>query len=1105
LPRASPEELCPRCLLAGLLNPAHFSEELETETDTRATESKETKPAPIAPNPSRRIGDYDVIEQIGQGGMGIIFKARQRGLNRIVALKLVRAGSQSKPAESIARFRTEASAAARLHHPHIVSIYEIGAHEGQHFFSMEWVAGESLAQALINGPWPPIQAANLLKTVAEAIHFAHQQGVLHRDLKPANILLDQQKKPHVADFGLAKILQSDSDLTLSGAAIGTPQYMPPEQASGKSAEVGVACDVYSLGAVLYELLTGRPPFRAATPLETMKLVVEQEPVPPRVLNPAIPSNLQTICLKCLAKQASNRYGTALALAEDLGRFIEGEPILARPASSIERAWRWCRRKPALAMLAATPVIIILVLLIMGDKVRIERNNARQQAQLTRLNLYAADMQVAQGALEDGNVALARKILGHYRPLPGEPDLRGFEWHYLWQRARSGQMRVLRGHTRPLLCVTFSPDGNLLASSEDGAVANFWNTSTWRPGKPIDGSGPEDNRYRWLSFSRHSSHLVISDSYGGGPIYELATASPSFWLNMQQPVAGVSTRALWSPNSDKIAFSATNQQGEPLIAVLDWAALQNSPSPFFTNGAHVLVQKRTETNSRFQGTLFQSLHGAPLCGALADRLHSFTAQDHLLIGRNKELYDWDPQPGQEPVHIPSAHHFDYCERSQDGRLLAGYNSELKDRHYVLLDEYLPGRTNFWEMLGHDGDVRAIAFSPDGRRLLSASADHTARIWDPATRQTLTTLRGHADEVSCIAWSPNGKFIATGSKDRTVMIWAADEVHELDLVPEPLTSAYGQLLLSADGTSLVATAKTNSPELGVWNLSRRQLSPLSGSVSYTPLLHTGRELFTINWITNGQSGPQVAPKNTMVFQAELRRWDLAQKPQPPSLYRSLVPDKHLCARHASAIWAISGGLQWLALASPEGPVNLWSLASQSTIPIQLPATNRPISHLSFSSSGTTLAIVHPDRSKGDAVTIWLLMDGVPRLIGAIDSTTTINELAWAPDDATIALACEDHTIQVWDAKQCRLLQTLEGHKLAVAAIAFSTDGRTLASGDGRTLKLWHSGTGREMLTIYSDSKIGDPLRWLAFTSDNTLLLAADQGGRVQFFRAPMESHN
>lgn len=293
---------------------------------------------------SPQIGPYRLLQKIGKGGMGVVYKAHQVKLNRTVALKMILTGNQAGDDE-IARFHAEAEAAAHLDHPNIVPIYEIGEHDGQHFFSMAFVEGISLATQLKDGPMTPRAAAALVKIVTDAIVHAHRNGVIHRDLKPENVLLDVNGHPHVTDFGLAKRMDRDSGMTATGQILGTPSFMPPEQASGKQSEVGEGSDVYSLGAILYATLTGRPPFQADNALNTLMHVLEQEPVAPRQLIPQIPVDLETISLECLQKDIGRRYPTAAALSEELRRFLAGEPIAARRINRGERTWRWCRRNP----------------------------------------------------------------------------------------------------------------------------------------------------------------------------------------------------------------------------------------------------------------------------------------------------------------------------------------------------------------------------------------------------------------------------------------------------------------------------------------------------------------------------------------------------------------------------------------------------------------------------------------------------------------------------------------------------------------------------------------------------------------------------------------
>lgn len=287
----------------------------------------------------RHFGDYELMQEVARGGMGIVYRARQCSLDRVVALKMILAGRFATD-EDLQRFRTEAEAAGRLQHPNIVRVHEVGEFEGQHFFSMEFIDGQSLAQHVQEGgPLPGRVAARYVRLIARAIHHAHRHGILHRDLKPSNILIDNEDEPRVTDFGLAKRLGGDSDRTRTGMILGTPSYMAPEQASGNHRDVGPGSDVYGLGAILYELVTGRPPFRADSALETVRQVIDHDPVPPRLLNPNIDPVLETICLKCLEKDRAARYPTSEALADDLHRFLNDEPISARSFNVLDRLAR----------------------------------------------------------------------------------------------------------------------------------------------------------------------------------------------------------------------------------------------------------------------------------------------------------------------------------------------------------------------------------------------------------------------------------------------------------------------------------------------------------------------------------------------------------------------------------------------------------------------------------------------------------------------------------------------------------------------------------------------------------------------------------------------
>jgi serine/threonine protein kinase/WD40 repeat protein len=402
----------------------------------------------------RYFGDYELLEEIARGGMGIIFKARQTTLNRTVALKMILAGKLASPS-LVQRFHAEAEAAANLKHANIVAIHEVGEHEGQHYFSMDYIDGQDLAQRMAQGLMPLKEAAHCVQTIAEAIHYAHQRGVLHRDLKPSNILLDRQGRPHVSDFGLAKLVEPGSILTHSEAVMGTPSYMAPEQAAGDMKQLTTAADIYSLGAILYELLTGRPPFRGGTALETMRQVMEEEPEPPsqrrkeasthqrpaisepsdaprretddRLVNAArcssIDKDLETICLKCLQKDPNARYGSAEALAKDLARWQADEPILARSVTPAEKVWRWCRRNPKTAVLSAAVILLVLTVAIGSTLAAVRIRKAQRAATEELFDSYLAQARAARFSGQPGRRFDSLDVLAKAAAIRLAPELR----------------------------------------------------------------------------------------------------------------------------------------------------------------------------------------------------------------------------------------------------------------------------------------------------------------------------------------------------------------------------------------------------------------------------------------------------------------------------------------------------------------------------------------------------------------------------------------------------------------------------------------------------------------------------------------------------------
>src|SRR5262245_4679683 len=461
--------LCPRCLLAAGLSECLEPPEAEPDADLAARELKATG--------FGRLSRYELVEEIARGGMGVVYRARDTALNRMVALKMILTG-QFASERDVKRFRAEAEAAARLDHPNIVPIYEVGEQDRRLFYSMKFMEGGTLTERLAasKAPLGAHKSASLLVKVARAVHHAHQRAILHRDLKPGNILLDAHGEPHVSDFGLAKCLDSAEGLTLSGAMIGSPSYMSPEQAAGKTERLTTASDTYSLGALLYQLLTGRPPFEAATPLATMKRVMEEEPRKPSALNPAVDRDLETVCLKCLEKDPQRRYASAESLADDVERWLRHEPIRARPAAPAERLGKWIRRNPGPAALLLISSLAILAFLVGQTimSVRVSRANTRLSASLYELRWRQAD---EASRTEDRAEAIAR-FSQFLRENPSDSTAAARLLSLLSSHSFPVLLHPPLAHEAPVVAVNFSRAGDRLATIS-GNTARLWNVQSGR--------------------------------------------------------------------------------------------------------------------------------------------------------------------------------------------------------------------------------------------------------------------------------------------------------------------------------------------------------------------------------------------------------------------------------------------------------------------------------------------------------------------------------------------------------------------------------------------------------------------------------------------------
>ncbi len=528
------------------------------------------------------MAGYEVLRELGRGGMGVVYQARQLKLNRVVALKMILDDCRDRPQE-YARFLSEAEVIAGLNHPNIVQIYEIGEAEGRPFFSLEFVEGGNLAQRLRGSdPLPPRPAGRLIADLARGVDAAHRQGVVHRDLKPANVLLAglpaapiEECTPKITDFGLAK-RRGEGVKTTAGFILGTPCYMAPEQAAGKPEEVGPASDVYSLGAILYELLTGQPPFQDDAPLVTLQRVLSEDPVAPSQLKRRPQDDLDIICLKCLQKQPARRYSGAAALADDLERFLDGRPIQARPTAAAERLVKWTRRRPATAVFVGVSLLALLLLLAgaawhtlqlhdalaAADRARIDAQTERDalrrakalvedRERLVREYVYAVQLRQAQQLWYHADLTPMRELLAPYAT-PGDSDPREFTWRYLWRLSHSDR-RTLEGHTSDVYFVAWSPDGRRLVSAGREGVLHLWDAATGRDLYTLSGHKQEVNS---AAFSPDGAALASVGDDGRIILWDAATGQER--RRLQDSGEALQTVA-WSPGGRLIAAAGRDRR------------------------------------------------------------------------------------------------------------------------------------------------------------------------------------------------------------------------------------------------------------------------------------------------------------------------------------------------------------------------------------------------------------------------------------------------------------------------------------------------------------------------------------------------------------------
>jgi WD40 repeat protein/tetratricopeptide (TPR) repeat protein len=1076
-----------------------FRRQLELHGALQPTMRTPQRESPAAPPRERAarvlpvVPGYEVFEELGRGGMGVVYKARHLALKRLVALKVFR-GETPAGAEGAARFRAEAEAVARFQHPNIVQIYEVGEHHGLRYLALEYVAGGNLQQRLAGTPRDAGASAQLVEAVARAIHYAHQRGVVHRDLKPANILLLTQPPepageppretsslfpgvgrlfPKITDFGLAKLLEQKSGDTVAGVVMGTPSYMAPEQARARGEPVTPATDVWALGAILYELLTGHPPFQGSSPFSTLEQVCTQDPLPPSKLQRRTPRDLETGCLKCLQKDPRKRYPSARDLADDLRRFTQGRPVKARRAGRVERLWRLCRREPVKAGLLAA-LLIVLLGGAAGVVTQWQRAEGEAQAQAeargravlaeaeARENLYIS--LIAQARLEWrlDNVAQAERLLEHC-----ERRRRGWEWRYL----RGVNRPDLLGATDPSLTLisglAFSPDGLRLAFTGwgPGNPVEIWDAAA---GKRLHRLAGPDGPLR-LSFSPDGTRLATVSGKGEATVWDVDSGRRRLTWQAGGSVA-FSPRPLEGPPGAPGSKGYLASGGAEAVTLWDAETgkeIRRYPSPggrvtFSPDGKLLAISgpQAVEVREPVTGRLVRRLARGPEDGA-PDPFFTdegpdlaFSPDGTRLVVATSPPRVWDVTTGR-PLHF---------------------------------------------LAGHTGAVPGVAFSPDSRQVASAGADGTVRLWDAASGAQLVVLRGHQARASSVCFHPDGWCLASGGRQPgDVQVW--------DLTRHPEYLAHDHVSAEA-----LAFAPDNQRLLLVNAAGRVQArDPISGAA------RTGARLdYTDEWLSPSQLAAYSADGRRLATVCQDRRtvkvWESDGDRRVAALEGLSFKAVHVALDRAggrAAATSLRGG--------PQGPwreVRVWDVGTGQALAAFTPGRwSQPKVHgvVALSPDGRFVAFddyaVRPgDRGARPAKVVVRVyaVDGPRELLALPVEAETVYSLAFSPSGRLLAAGTEGQKILLWDTATGARIHEADHPEGPARRLAFSPDNRRLAGLDRDQVMVWDVRSRKRVLVMRVapprpfDGGFNPALawshdsRWLVTTNWEGGLSAFDGGG-------------
>jgi eukaryotic-like serine/threonine-protein kinase len=1026
-------ELCPACLLAACLDTAEESSAPGEEIDENWMERHGLEEAEAASGAGRRFGDYELFEEIGRGAMGFVRRARQVSLDRVVAIKFLLAGPLARP-EAVRRFQAEAAAAA-LSHPGIVAIHEVGRRRHQHYLVMDYVSGTSLAKVVADGPLAAGRAARYVEAIAEAIHFAHEHGVLHRDLKPSNVLIDEEDRPRVTDFGLAKRLGVETGLTLSGQVMGSPGYLPPEQATGEAGKIGRPSDVYSLGAMLYHLLVGCPPFMGENPAEIIRQVVEREPTSPRLLLPSVPRDLETICLRCLEKEPARRYPTARALADELGRYLRGEAIQARPLGIIGRTVRWCRRKPAQAALTGSlgvAVALGLVSVLWGwSSTRQSFHREVEARQTAERALRQLEVQTARNFFANDQAPAGVALLAAM--VRREPTDRALaEWLMAELTGRNWPLPAVRPleHGEPVHHAEFSADGRRILTAALDNTVRLWHAETGLPmGMPL--------------------------------VHDRAAIQHPELFNRGQKCL----QACFSPDGAKVATASVDGtarvwdgvSGDPLTPPLrheDWVTAVgfNRDGSLIATGSRDGVVRRWNTSDGQPSGIGLEL------GAGVNFVEFSPDGERLLAGGDGGAARiWEVATGRLSG-APLRHE----QGVRDGRF-------SPDGERVATAS-LDGTARLWNArtgeplsspLRHEAQVLVVRFSPDGARLATGSYDQTVRLWDGFNGAALGRPLEHAGIVRAVEFSPDGERLLTASEDRTVRIW---EVRSGRLAMEPMRHAaeVWSARFSPDAQRIVTASSDR--KCGVWDVRPGAARPLE--------LPARVLVRALRWSpdSRGLVGLSMPPRWYADFTESASGIDLWSDGEVQTV-------------------EFSADGQWLVTGASDGGARVWDVA-EGVVRLRVRHVGAVFSAL-FSGEGQRLLTASSDRT----AVLWDVRTGQPLLV--LRHPDQVRSAEFGAGEALILTTCADEQVRVWDGHDGRLRVGWRPHAGGLTVAQFSPDGTRVVTGSTDSLaQVWDATTGQAITESLQHRGV---IRSVRFSPDGARLLTASQDGTARIWWA------